>query len=155
MNDEDFMRLAIAKAKEGIAAGQTPFGACIVKGDDVIVCAHNCVWQETDITAHAEVQAIRDACRKMNSIDLSGCRIYSTCEPCPMCFSAIHWARIGMIVFGADIHDAKQAGFHELEISNDAMKTSGQSPVMIAKGVLGGECAALFGLWKEKSGKGY
>ncbi|HEO64204.1 MAG TPA: nucleoside deaminase, partial [Candidatus Omnitrophica bacterium] len=104
MNDhDDFMRLAVSKAEHGIKAGQTPFGACIVKNGKVIVCQHNAVWQNTDITAHAEIAAIREACRKLNSIDLSGCTIYSTTEPCPMCFTAIHWAKISRIVYGTSI----------------------------------------------------
>ena len=115
------MELAIAKTREGIRHGQTPFGACIVKKGRVIACSHNEVWKNTDITAHAEVAAIRVACRKLGTIDLSGCTIYSTCEPCPMCFSAIHWAGIGKIVYGAGIADAAECGFGELEISNAAM----------------------------------
>ncbi len=138
------MRLAIAKTKAGIRAGQTPFGACIVKKGRVIACAHNAVWKTTDITAHAEVNAIRVACRKMKSIDLTGCTIYSTCEPCPMCFSAIHWARIGRIVYGAGIADAKKCGFGELEIPNWKMKRLGKSGVRVEKGVLKEECRALF-----------
>jgi len=156
MNDHEyFMRLAIGRAKEGIADGQTPFGACIVKNGDVISCAHNEVWQTCDITAHAEIRAIREACRILNTIDLSGCLMYSTCEPCPMCFSAIHWARIASIIYGADIADAQQAGFHELEISNQAMKQAGQSLIEIVSGVLKKECAELFEEWKERKGKGY
>jgi len=79
--DEKFMRLAIARAREGVDKGQSPFGACIVKNGEVIACEHNLVLQSTDITAHAEIHAIRMACRKLNSIDLSGSMIYSTCEP--------------------------------------------------------------------------
>ena len=70
------MRLAIAKAKEGISRGQTPFGACIVKAGEVVACSHNEVWISTDITAHAEIVAIRNACRALKSIDLKGCVIY-------------------------------------------------------------------------------
>ncbi len=153
--DEQFMRLAIAKAREGIEQGQTPFGACIVKDRRVIACAHNQVWSDTDITAHAEVCAIRQACLQLKSIDLSGSIIYSTCEPCPMCFSAIHWARISWIIFGADIEDAKQAGFHELEISNGQMKEMGNSGIEINSGVCQSECVALFDLWKKHGGRVY
>ena len=105
--DEKFMRLAINKAKQGIKQGQTPFGACISKDGEVISCVHNIVWESLDITAHAEISAIREACKKLNTVDLSGCVIYSTCEPCPMCFSACHWAKISKIVYGAQIEDAK------------------------------------------------
>ena len=155
MDDEKFMDLAIEKAREGIKAGQTPFGACIVKDGKVISCAHNVVWKTTDITAHAEVHAVRLACEKISSVDLSGCVIYSTCEPCPMCFSAIHWARIDKIVYGASIEDATRAGFHELTISNDEMKKSGGSSIEIIEGVFQEECCALFGRWLKNNGRAY
>ncbi len=151
MNEHDikFMRMAIDRALEGIGRGQTPFGACIVKDGQPVVCAHNVVWLTTDITAHAEVNAIRQACALLQSIDLSGCTIYSTCEPCPMCFSAIHWARIGRIVYGASIEDAKKAGFAELEISNHQLKELGATGVSIDGGVLRDECVDLFSRWKK------
>ncbi|MHC4755582.1 MAG: nucleoside deaminase, partial [Planctomycetota bacterium] len=120
--DEKFMTMAIEKAKEGFGNDNSPFGACIVKDGEVVSCEHNIVWQSTDITAHAEINAIRKACEKLNTIDLSGCVIYSTCEPCPMCFTACHWAKISTIVYGASIPDAKNAGFSELAISNEKMK---------------------------------
>ncbi|MFQ5640441.1 MAG: nucleoside deaminase [bacterium] len=147
MTDEKFMQLAIEKAREGLKSGQTPFGACIVKNNEVIACVHNEVWQSTDITAHAEVHAIRAACKKLNTVDLSGSTIYSTCEPCPMCFSACHWARISKIVFGARIEDAESAGFNELAISNQMMKQTGGSPVEIVGDFLRPENQALFREW--------
>ncbi|RMF64870.1 MAG: nucleoside deaminase [Calditrichaeota bacterium] len=147
MTDEEFMRMAIEKAREGVRNGQTPFGACIVKNGEVITCVHNVVWATTDITAHAEVHAIREACRKLHTIDLSGCTIYSTCEPCPMCFSACHWARISRIVYGARIEDAQNGGFNELAISNSKMKEMGNSPVEIVGDFLREENRALFEEW--------
>ncbi|MBU2637964.1 MAG: nucleoside deaminase [Nanoarchaeota archaeon] len=155
MNDEDFMRKAIKKTIQGIKKGQTPFGACIVKKGKVIVCEHNVVWKTTDSTAHAEVNAIRQACKKLKTIDLSGCVIYSTTEPCPMCYSAIHWARIKRIVFGASIADAKKAGFNELQISNKIMKKLGKDKIKIESGLLKEECVELFSLWKKHKGKAY
>ena len=149
MNDERFMRLAIEKAKEGIRNGQTPFGACVVKNNEVVACVHNVVWDTTDITAHAEVHAIREACKKLGTIDLSGCVIYSTCEPCPMCFSACHWARIDKIVFGARIEDAQKAGFNELSISNTQMKELGHSPIKIEPDFLRDENRAVFQEWLQ------
>ncbi len=147
MDDEKFMAAAIDAATEGVEAGQTPFGACIVRDGEIITAAHNAVWSDTDITAHAEVQAIRAACRKLNTIDLTGCVIYSTCEPCPMCFAACHWAKISKIVFGARIADAEKAGFSELAISNEQMKTLGRSGVKIAGDFLRNECIKLFETW--------
>jgi len=152
-NDNKFMQLAIDKAREGINEGQTPFGACIVKDNEVISCEHNVVWGSTDITAHAEIHAIRKACEKLNRIDLEGCTIYSTCEPCPMCFSAIHWAKISKIVFGARIADAEAAGFHELAISNETMKEQGKSKVELIPEVLQEEAKRLFDEWKAKHGE--
>lgn len=145
--DKQFMRLAINKTKEGIQSGQTPFGACIVKDGEVVVCAHNVVWKTTDITAHAEINAIRQACKKLNTIDLSGCTIYSTTEPCPMCFSACHWAMISKIIFGTSIEDAKIAGFNELTIPNEKMKSWGMSNLEIVRGFLKEENLELFKTW--------
>jgi guanine deaminase len=143
-SDEKFMNLAIEKCKEGLKNGETPFGATIVKDGEVVVSTHNRVWSETNITSHAEIVAIREACKILNTIDLSGCIIYSTCEPCPMCFSAIHWAKIDKIFYGASIEDAKDSGFNELEISNDKMKREGKSSVIIVKNILQDECKSLF-----------
>lgn len=150
IEDEQCMRRAIAKARAGILRGQTPFGACIVKGGKVISCEHNVVWRTGDITAHAEIHAIRKACRKLGTIDLSGCVIYSTCEPCPMCFAACHWARIGRIVYGASIADARRAGFNELDVSNRDMKRRARSLVEILGGVLREENILLFRDWAAK-----
>lgn len=151
--DEKFMRLAINKAKQGIKQGQTPFGACISKDGEVISCVHNIVWESLDITAHAEISAIREACKKLNTVDLSGCVIYSTCEPCPMCFSACHWARISKIVYGAQIEDAKKLGFSELSISNKEMKQSGNSRMEIVGDILREENLELFKLWSEQENR--
>lgn len=147
------MRLAIGKARQGVAAGQSPFGACVVRAGEVVSCEHNVVWQTTDITAHAEIRAIREASRKLRTIDLSGCVIYSTCEPCPMCFSACHWARIAKIVYGASIRDAQARGFHELQIANTSMKELGGSPVEIAGDFLRDEAIALFQLFDQQPNK--
>ncbi|MEK6558839.1 MAG: nucleoside deaminase [Planctomycetota bacterium] len=151
--DEKFMRLAINKAKQGIKQGQTPFGACISKDGEVISCVHNIVWESLDITAHAEISAIREACKKLNTVDLSGCVIYSTCEPCPMCFSACHWAKISKIVYGAQIEDAKKLGFSELTISNKEMKQSGNSRMEIVGDILREENLELFKLWSEQGNR--
>ncbi|HEV8540724.1 MAG TPA: nucleoside deaminase [Nitrospiraceae bacterium] len=151
MRDEDYMRLAVEAAREGIAKGQTPFGACLVKDGAVVSCVHNVVWERTDITAHAEIHAIREACRILKTVDLTGCAIYSTCEPCPMCFSASHWARLSMIHYGARIEDAKQAGFNELAISSELMKHLGGSPLKVRGGLLREECLELFTAWTSQT----
>jgi len=95
------MRLAISKAEQGVKNGQEPFGACIVRDGNVVSCAHNTVLETMDVTAHAEMNAIRDACMKLGTIDLSDCVIYATYEPCPMCRSACERAKISKIVYGA------------------------------------------------------
>lgn len=143
--------MAIAKARQGIALGQTPFGACIIRDGQVLACSHNTVWQTTDITAHAEVTAIREACRALGQVELNGSVIYSTCEPCPMCFAACHWAKIGKIVFGTSIADAKACGFSELSVSDSVLKDLGGSPVEIEGGFLREECQALFDEWSSRA----
>ncbi|MBU1045145.1 MAG: nucleoside deaminase [Candidatus Omnitrophica bacterium] len=149
--NEYYMLKAIKCAKRGISQGQTPFGACIVNNDQILAIAHNKVWRTTDITAHAEIVAIRAACKKNKSISLKGAVIYSTCEPCPMCFSAIHWAGISMIVYGSSIKDAKKVGFNELAISNLKMKKYGASRISLVKNVLLKENLELFETWADSS----
>jgi len=145
------MRLAMAKAHDGVKKGQTPFGACIVKKHKVIACRHNLVWKSNNITAHAEMVAIAAACKTLKSIDLSGCTIYSTCEPCPMCFSACHWARISRIVFGCAIKDAKNFGFNEMAVSNLKLKKIIKSKIAITSKVALKENIAIFKFWHNQS----
>lgn len=147
--DPQMMQLAIDKCREGIQNGQSPFGACIVRHGEVLAVEHNIVWRTTDCTAHAEVTAIRAACKHAGSIDLSESILYSTTEPCPMCFSASHWARIGTIVYGASIADAAAAGFNELQVSNQDLKRLGKLSVEIIPDFLRDECKALFQLWRS------
>lgn len=148
--DKKFMCLAIEKAKQAILNGQTPFGACIVKNGKVLACEHNLVWKNTDITAHAEIVAIRVACQKLKTIDLSGCIIYSTCEPCQMCFAAIHWAKISKIVYGVSINQAKMAGFNELLLYNRQLKRLAGSKIQLKAGFMCKENSYLFTLWLPK-----
>jgi tRNA(Arg) A34 adenosine deaminase TadA len=148
MNDEPFMEQAIAACRRGIAAGQTPFGCVIVKDGRVAAEAHNTVWADTDPSAHAEVNAIRRAARALGSIELAGCTLYTTCEPCPMCLAASHWAKLGRVVFGASIAEAAEAGFSELPISAERMVELGRSPLRVRGGVLREACVALFDEWK-------
>jgi tRNA(Arg) A34 adenosine deaminase TadA len=148
-----FMRLAIQEAKRNFKDMQGgPFGACIVKNDKILAIARNSVLKK-DPTAHAEINAIRLAAKKLNSYDLSGCVIYSTTEPCPMCFSAIHWARIDTIVYGTGIADVKRRGFNELAISNIKMKTLGKSKVKVSANFLQDECRGLLEEWDKLESK--
>ncbi len=153
MNDEDFMQVAIEKARYGVQNGQSPFGACVVKNGEVISSGSNTVWKDGDITAHAEIEAIRKACKKLNSVDLSGCIVYSTCEPCPMCFTACYWAQISKIVYGARIKDAKGFGFNEMLISNEQMKSLSKSKIEIKVDFLRDECIEVFKQWALQKDK--
>ncbi len=147
IDHEHWMRIAIDAARDGISAGQSPFGAAIVRDDRLIIAAHNVVWAELDITAHAEVHALRQACRLLQTVDLSGCDMYATTEPCPMCFAACHWARCRNVIFGSEIAEAQAAGFNELTIPSEVMKLRGGSRIGIVSGVLREQCAALFREW--------
>ncbi len=120
-----FMELALKEAKRGVSSGDGgPFGAVVVRNGEVIASAHNMVLKNDDPTAHAEVQAIRKACKVIGSPLIPDCEIYSTCEPCPMCLSAIMWARIPTIYYGCTKDDAEKIGFidafiyHVLDGSN-------------------------------------
>ncbi len=149
MSDHDFMRLAIRKAQEGIAAGQSPFGSVIVQGGEPVAATHNTVWRDGDPTAHAEVNCIRRAAAALKTIFLHGCTLFSTTEPCPMCLSAIHWAKIDRVVYGATIADAAAAGFCELHVDAKVLAEMGKSPVRVESGLLREECADLFPEWRR------
>jgi tRNA(Arg) A34 adenosine deaminase TadA len=113
MSNQDFMREAIALAIQNVAEGGGPFGCVIVKDGKVIARGVNRVTQTNDPTAHAEVVAIRNACHTLRSFQLTGCELYTSCEPCPMCMAAVYWARPDMVYFGATKDDAAHAGFDD------------------------------------------
>lgn len=141
------MKLAVREARKNIRTmSGGPFGACIVKNGRVIAVARNTVLKN-DATCHAEINAIRAASKKLKTYDLSGCVIYSTTEPCPMCFAAIHWARIKRIIYGTKISDAKKIGFNELSISNVRLASLGKSGIKLSSGVLLNECRELLREW--------
>lgn len=110
---EQFMKMAIELACKNIDNGGGPFGAVIVKDGEIVGKGGNSVTNHLDPTAHAEVMAIRDACRNLKTFLLEGCEIYSSCEPCPMCLSAIYWAHINKIYYGCTKEDAADAGFDD------------------------------------------
>jgi len=108
------MNIAIAEAKKGVRLNHGgPFGACIVKDGEVISKGHNHVVSRIDPTAHGEVDAIRKACKKLGTFDLSGCEIYTTGFPCPMCFAAILWANIDKVYYGCNTTDTELIGFRD------------------------------------------
>ncbi|MEO3470708.1 nucleoside deaminase [Roseomonas sp. CAU 1739] len=116
MEEADFMRRAIALSCDGVAEGGGPFGAVVVKDGVVVGEGRNAVVPGRDPTAHAEVVAIRAACARLGTHDLSGAVIYTSCEPCPMCLGAVWWARIAEIVYGNDRADAAAIGFDDAAI---------------------------------------
>lgn len=111
--DKEFLLQAISIAKKNIAEGGGPFGAVIVIDNKIVAEAGNTVVLTNDPTAHAEVNAIREACKKLNKFDLTDAVLYASCEPCPMCLSAIYWARIRKIYYAASRFDAADAGFDD------------------------------------------
>lgn len=147
----DLMRLAIEKCREGIAQGETPFGSALAVDDRVLAVTHNLVWATGDITAHAEISTLREACRVEGKLHFPDAMVATTCEPCPMCTAALHWARVGRVYFGAAIDDARSAGFNELRLpSSELVRLSGSSLVLVP-GVLVDDCRGLFDEWKRNS----
>jgi len=126
-----------------------PFGALIVRNDGrVLAVTGNSVLKHNDPTCHAEINAIRIACKVLGSPFLDDCDVYSTTEPCPMCFSALHWARARSIVYATTIGDVKKLGFNELSISNRRMKAWSKSPLKIRR-VANRACRNLLRAWKK------
>jgi guanine deaminase len=114
------MDAAISEALEGVEKGHGgPFGAVVVRNGAIIARGHNLVVVEDDPTAHAEIVAIRDACRTIGDFNLTGCELYTTCEPCPMCYAAAWWAGIAVIHYGCTRQDAAAAGFDDAAIYDD------------------------------------
>ena len=148
MDPSELMRLAIDKCRQGMQAGQSPFGCAIAKGDKILSCSHNTVVLTTDITAHAEVNAIREACKAVGDIFLDGAIVATTCEPCPMCMAALHWARVDTVYYGATIDDAETAGFNELQMPAAELLRIGKSKLKLIPQLLPEECKELFSEWK-------
>lgn len=144
------MQLAVEAAKEGMKTNQGgPFGAVIVCNGEVVAVAHNEVLGTNDPTAHAEIAAIRKATAKLKRFHLPDCEIYSTCEPCPMCLAAIHWAGIRKLYFGADRHDSVIGQFDDLFIYR-LMEGKADSPLLHPEITDKKECVELFHIWNAK-----
>ena len=123
LSDTYYLNMAFQEAFHGIRNNHGgPFGAVIVKDDMIIGKGCNMVISHNDPTAHAEIVAIRQACMNIKSYDLSGSVLFSTCEPCPMCFSAVYWARIEEVIFSLSRHDAEVMGFKDNHIYNEIYK---------------------------------
>ncbi len=114
MSDERFMREAIRLAEEGLRSGDGgPFGCVVVRGGEIVGRGSNRVTSTNDPTAHAEIVAIREACRALGTFELSDCELYTSCEPCPMCLAAVYWARIPRLYFANTREDAAAIGFDD------------------------------------------
>lgn len=151
--DKRFMQRAIQKAKEGMDANAGgPFGCVIVKDDKIIAESHNRVTSTNDPTAHAEIVAIREACQKLNSFQLEGCKIYTSCEPCPMCLGAIYWARPDVVYYAASKTDAAKIGFDDRFIYEELNKPIPDRKIKFIK-MLREEALPVFEQWNAKKDK--
>jgi len=147
------MQIAVSLAKENAASQEGgPFGAVIVMGDRVVSACSNTVTPDMDPTAHAEVNAIRRACKELGTIDLSGCILYSSCEPCPMCLSAAYWARVDKIYFSAERGDAGKAGFSDAFIYDEFALPFEKRSIPIER-ILENEGLEPFLLWEQNENK--
>jgi len=150
MDERDFMRRAIALSRQGLEEGRGgPFGAVVVQGGRIVGEGCNQVTSTNDPTAHAEVVAIRAACAALGRFDLSACEIYASCEPCPMCLSAIYWARIARIYFGNGRADAARIGFDDASIYEQVAMPIQERSIPTVR-LLASEARAPFDDWERK-----
>ena len=146
---EYFLNMAVEEGRRGFRKDHGgPFGAVIVKNGRVVSESHNTAIKSKNSVQHAEINAIFLASKKLQRHHLKGCVLYSSTEPCPMCFSAIHWAKIRKVYFGTSIGDVAKLGFNELSISNKKMKRMGGSSVKLANGMRS-PCLDLLHYWKD------
>jgi tRNA(Arg) A34 adenosine deaminase TadA len=143
----DFLRQAIALATRNVTSGSGgPFAALIVREGEVIAEGVNMVTATNDPTAHGEVTAVRNACKALNTFSLAGCELYTSCEPCPMCLAASHWARLDAVFYGASAEDAAKAGFDDAYLYAEFQKDAGQRSLPEAQ-FLRDEAWASFAAW--------
>ena len=148
-----FMARAIQLSIEGVQSGLGgPFGAVIVKNNAMIAEASNEVTSTNDPTAHAEVLAIRRACQKLGVFELKDCELYTSCEPCPMCFGAIYWARLSRIYFANTAEDAARIGFDDSFIYGELHKHHSERHIPATQ-IMRQDALAGFRAWTEKGGK--
>lgn len=148
---EKFMKMAIQLSEENVLNNVGgPFGAVIVKDGKIIAKSANKVTSTNDPTAHAEVSAIRIACKKLKTFDLSGCIIYTSCEPCPMCLSAVYWARIETIYYANTKQDAENIGFSDKFIYDELEKPMEHRKLPI-KQMMRDEALQAFKLWEKSA----
>lgn len=143
------MRMAIQLATDNVTSGRGgPFGAVVVRDGEVIAAEANSVTRTNDPTAHAEVNAIRSACAALQTFQLTGCDIYTSCEPCPMCLAAIHWARCRVIFYGNSARDAATAGFDDNFLYDEMKRPAGERRLP-SQQMLQDEAATSFAAWRD------
>ena len=147
-----FMQRAIELSIESINSGGGPFGSVIVKDEKIISEGMNRVTVDNDPTSHGEIVAIRNACKKLNNFNLSDCSLYSSCEPCPMCMSAIYWSRIGKVYYANTRDDAKKIEFDDSFIYSEISKKNKDRSILMEQ-VLREEALKAFELWNKKIDK--
>lgn len=152
MTKEELMRKAIELSIDNVANGGGPFGAVIAKDGEIIATGVNRVTANCDPTAHAEVSAIRAACSQLGTFDLSGCEIYTSCEPCPMCLGAIYWAHLDKMYYGNNKTDAKNIGFDDSFIY-DEIDLAPANRKLPSEILLPEEAIKAFEQWTAKSDK--
>jgi guanine deaminase len=150
--DDKFMMKAIELSIESVKSGTGPFGALIVKDNKIIAEGYNKVTSANDPTSHAEIVAIRNACKILNNFSLKGCNLYTTCEPCPMCLSAIYWARINKIYYANTRSDAQKIDFSDALIYEELNKTIKERKIPMHQ-MMREEALKAFEMWDKKEDK--
>ena len=150
--NKEFMKMAIELSIESVNKKGGPFGCVIVKNNKVIAKGSNKVTSTNDPTAHGEIVAIREACKKLNNFNLNGSELYSTCEPCPMCLSAIYWARISKIYYGNTREDAQKIDFDDSFIYSEFEKKVKERKIPMIQ-MMRNEALSAFELWNKKTDK--
>lgn len=149
MTDQDYMQKAIEIGQKGMRIGAGgPFGAIVVRNGEILSEAHNGVFTYNDPTAHAEVQAIRAACQKIDHYQLEGATLYTTCEPCPMCLGAIYWARPDRVVYACTKDDAAEAGFDDAFIYRELLLPLEQRTILLTH-LDKNQALTLFEEWRD------
>ena len=149
---KEFMKRAIELSLESVNKSGGPFGCIIVKENKIVAEGSNKVTSSNDPTAHGEIVAIREACKNLNTFTLAGCELYSSCEPCPMCLSAIYWARIGKIYYANTRDDAKKIDFDDSLIYSEFNKNINERKIPMVQ-IMRDEALKAFELWNEKKDK--
>jgi guanine deaminase len=155
VNDEreKYLRLALEEGVRGARAGRGgPFGAAVVQGDRVVAAACNEVTSSNDPTAHAEVQAIRAACQALGTFQLTGCDVYASCEPCPMCLGALYWARPRAVYYAATRDDAAAAGFDDALLYEELARGAARQHLKIERLAIEG-ASRPFDAWRALAGR--